>query len=162
MKERSCEHSRCTLDLLLGGCLPLGGRLAFAANAASSESELSGALGLALAALVFFAAFAFTLALSGTSSSLSSISDFGALSGVEAAAVTAPLAMGTSSDITFPLDGEWITSAATCFAGAARGTSSSEDSDLASLRFCGLALVDGFFGEDGEDDFDPVVFVRLT
>jgi len=135
---------RRALDLL-GGCLPRDGRFVLVVNTASSESELSGALGLALPALVFVFSWAFTLALSGTSSPLSPISDSGALSGVETAAA---LAKGTSSVMTSLLNGEGIAFAATCFVGAARGTSSSEEPDLAGLRLCGRDLGAGFFNED--------------
>ena len=60
------------------------------------------------------------------------------------------------------LDGEWIACAATCFAGAARGTSSSEEPDLAGLRLCGRDLGAGFFDEDGGGGLDLVVFERLA
>lgn len=117
---------------------------------------------MAWTVLACFLVLAFTLALSGASSSLSSISGFGAFRGDETAAAAAPLAKGIFFDTTSPLDGGGIARATTCFAGAARGTSSSEESESAGLFFCGLGLDPGFFGEDGEGGLALVVFERLA
>jgi hypothetical protein len=117
---------------------------------------------LAWTVLVLVLALEFTLALSGISSSLSSISAFGAFKGDEAATAAASLAKGIFSDTTSPLDGGGIARVTTCFAGTARGTSSSEESESTGLLSCGLGLNVGFLGEDGEAGLDLIVFGRLA